>query len=550
MAVGNPPGEHHPRKAGVMSKFSGRNAAPNRRPVSAGRTATIPTTRTHEGGAAYKADARLDLFNLGLTNMVGESTFYESAAARDARFRELVDVVAAHDPEWIAGFLPWLRSDGNMRSASIVAAVEAARRWLADGRPGGRQLVDAVCQRADEPAEALGYWLQNYGRPIPKPIKRGIADAATRLYTQRAVYKYDTNSRKIRMGDVVALCRPTPRDEEQADLFAHLMERRHGYRSTDGVVAVPSMLNRLVASLEIDSVPEGERAHYIVAGSDLPEKLAAAGWTWERFASWVPNGMGAREWEAIIPNMGYMALLRNLRNFLNTGVSPSVLRAVGEKIADPVEVARGRQFPFRYWAAYREVDSLHLAGFLEDAANLSVNNIPVFRDRTLVMIDTSASMRNTLSNDGTVTRLEVAAMLGASAARRGDTVTCIYGTDVAKVEQPRDLLRAVEGMNELVGKVGHGTNTWGSVAAAVKEYGPFRRVFIVTDDRARDSYAGHGLQHLPADIYLWNVGGYQDVGMPTGPGRHIFAGFSDQCFKQVAALEAGRDAAWPWMAAR
>lgn len=38
--------------------------------------------------------------------------------------------------------------------------------------------------------------------------------------------------------------------------------------------------------------------------------------------------------------------------------------------------------------------------------------------------------------------------------------------------------------------------------------------------------------------------------MPTGPGRHIFAGFSDQCFKQVAALEAGRDAAWPWMAAR
>lgn len=533
-----------------MSKFSGRNAAPNRRPVSAGRTLAQPTTRTHEGGLAYEADARLNLFNLGLTNMVGESTFYESAAARDARFRDLVHTVAKHDPQWIAGFLPWLRSDGNMRSAPIVAAVETARLWLDEGRPGGRQLVDAVCQRADEPAEVLGYWLQNYGRPVPKPIKRGIADAATRLYTQRAVYKHDTNSKRIRMGDVVAMCRPVPRDAEQAALFDHLMERRHGYRSTDGVVTVPTLLNRLTTSLELDSIPEHERAYYLNAGTDLPEKLAAAGWTWERFASWVPNGMGAREWEAIIPNMGYMALLRNLRNFLDAGVSPSVLRAVGEKLADPVEVARGRQFPFRYWAAYREADDLRLAGYLEEAANLSVNNIPTFGGRTLVCIDTSASMRNPLSDNGTVRRSEVAAMLGAAVARRGDAVTCIYATDVARVEQPRSLLRAVEGMDGLIGKVGHGTNTWSAVAEAWKAYGPFTRVFIVTDDRARDSYQSYGIQHLPADVYLWNLGGYRDVGMPTGPGRHVFAGFSDQCFKQVETLERGRDAAWPWVAAR
>lgn len=533
-----------------MSKFSGRNAAPNRRPVSAGRTLPVATKVTEEGGAAYQADARLDLFNLGLTNMVGEATFYESAAARDKRFRELVDTVAANDPQWISGFLPWLRKDGNMRTAPVVAAVETARRWLADGRPGGRQLIDSVCQRADEPAEALGYWLQNYGRPIPKPIKRGIADAATRLYTQRAVYKYDTNSRKIRMGDVVALCRPTPRDAEQAVLFAHLMERRHGFRSTDGVVTVPALLNRLVASLEIDSIPEADRAHYIAAGDDLPEKLAHAGWTWERFASWVPDGMGAREWEAIIPNMGYMALLRNLRNFVNAGVSPHVLRSVGAKIADPAEVAKGRQFPSRYWAAYREVDSLHMAAFLEDAANLSLGNVPSFTRRTLVLIDTSASMRNVLSNDSTVKRLEVAAMFGACVARKSDAVTCIYGSDVAKVEQPRDLLRAVEGMGKLVGQVGHSTNTWGSLAAAWKAYGPFQRVFVITDDRSHDSYKANGLEHLPADIYVWNLAGHENVGMPTGPGRHIFAGFTDKCFQQVEALEAGRDAAWPWMAAR
>src|SRR5204862_508788 len=45
-----------------------------------------------------------DLFLLAATNMVGEDTFYERAADRDARFVELVHRVTAANPNFIAGF--------------------------------------------------------------------------------------------------------------------------------------------------------------------------------------------------------------------------------------------------------------------------------------------------------------------------------------------------------------------------------------------------------------------------------------------------------------
>jgi hypothetical protein len=79
-----------------MSKFSGTN----RRPLRVNVTGPIRTGGrrlvTHEGGAAFGREAESDLFLLAATNMVGEDTFYERAAARDARFVDLVhDQLAA-----------------------------------------------------------------------------------------------------------------------------------------------------------------------------------------------------------------------------------------------------------------------------------------------------------------------------------------------------------------------------------------------------------------------------------------------------------------------
>jgi hypothetical protein len=197
-----------------MSKFGKLASVLRRRGTKGSATSPVTTTGaalTHEAGAGYRRDPKSDLFLLAVTNFVGEDTFYEKASDRDARFRDLVATVTREDPEWLARFVPWLRRTALMRSASIVAAVEYVRA----GGPYGRRVIAAACQRADEPAEVLAYWTLRYGRAVPQPVKRGVADAATRLYTEKAALKYDGGSRGWRMADVLELAHVRPRDAAQ-----------------------------------------------------------------------------------------------------------------------------------------------------------------------------------------------------------------------------------------------------------------------------------------------------------------------------------------------
>jgi hypothetical protein len=213
-------------------RFSGTK----RRPLRTNLTAPIATmnerTRTHEGGEAFARDPESELFLLAVTNMVGEDTFYERADKRDARFVELVHKVTASNPAFIVGadaeagkvgLARYLRETILMRSAAVVMAAE----YVAAGGEGGRSMVARALQQADEPAELLGYWLTRHGRNVPMPVKRGMADAARRLYTERAALRYDGLSRQVRMADVIEMTHPSPRDDRQSALFKYLLDRRH-----------------------------------------------------------------------------------------------------------------------------------------------------------------------------------------------------------------------------------------------------------------------------------------------------------------------------------
>lgn len=89
-----------------MSKFSGTKRRPLRANLTAPFSTTGEATRTYEGGDAFVRDAESELFLLTATNMVGEETFYETGAARDARFARLVHEVTKANPAFIAGADP------------------------------------------------------------------------------------------------------------------------------------------------------------------------------------------------------------------------------------------------------------------------------------------------------------------------------------------------------------------------------------------------------------------------------------------------------------
>lgn len=509
-----------------MSKFNTGQTTPREARSTTPISTTTVVAPTHEGGAGFLRDAKSELFLLSVTNMVGEDTFYESATDRDARFAALVRQVTQEDPTFVVKLLPWLRTEAFMRSAPLVAAAEYAR---AEG-PGVRQVVDSVVRRADEPAEMLAYWLGTYGRKVPRGIKRGLADAVRRLYTERNVLKYDGQDKPVRFADVIELVHPEPSNEYQALLFKHIIDRRHNRPD-----AVPAELAILVEDHRLQRLPVEDR----LANLDAAVR---ARWSWERLLSWLPAEHKTKAWEALVPNMGYMALLRNLRNIEAAGVDKAVIDAVVARLSDPEAVAGSMQFPYRFLSAWKATQSMTFGPALETALDLSCSNIPELTGDTLVLIDVSSSMNATLSAKTQVQRWEAGALFAFALAKRAERVRVVlFGTNSKEivVGKASSVLRSIQAVPSQGASLGWGTNAH---PALYRHYRGEQRVVIFTDEQVHPHASVE--PQVPV-LYTFNLGGYRVAGFEGGkPGRHTLGGFSDATFRLMALVEQFQSGGW------
>jgi hypothetical protein len=531
-----------------LSKF---NTAATRVAVASPVTSeTSPSGTTYEGGAGYARDTKSELFLLAVSNMVGENTFYENGSARDTRYETLVRRATLEDPEWTARLLRWLRDEGNLRSASLVGAAEFAKTRLDARQPGlSRQVIDSVLQRPDEPGEMLAYWTSRYGRAVPKPVKRGVADAVRRLYNERALLKYDTDSKGFRFGDVLDLVHPSASTPAQGALYRHALDRRHN-RDNE----IPNLLTVLRCREQLAAIPVAERAGRLRKPGGFGVELRDAGMTWEALAGWLQSPMDAAAWESIIPSMGLMALTRNLRNFDEAGVSPAIAKLVADRLADPEEVARSRQLPMRFLSAYRAAPSLRWSWALEQAITHSLANVPQLPGRTLILVDTSGSMNAGFSKDGTLMRWDAAAVFGIALGQRCEAVDVVsfsgggyFGHRPLSKQFPlrggESLLKSLDRWKDGGYFLNGGTDTPGALRT---HFAGHDRVVILTDEQAGEGGVDTA---VPATVpmYTWNLAGYRHGHAPSGFGtRHTFGGLSDAAFRMIPLLEAGRHATWPF----
>lgn len=526
--------------------------------------------RTANGAPGFERDAKSDLFLLAAGAFFGQDAFYETGNDQADRFRALVSVNTGQDPSWTARFLKWLRSEGNIRTGAIVGAVEYARTLQeiakAAGEPAplheditARAVVRSVLQRADEPGEMLAYYTSRYGRSVPIAIKRGIADAIVGhkvnrpLYSEYTALKYDTPSHGWRFADVLEVAHPTGehpevKDTATASLFQWLVDRRHNRADF-----IPADLHMVQRNAAIRS--ETHDPSRILRD---PTLLEGSGLTWEDALSlWGSKLDKAKLWEAMIPNMGYMARLRNLRNFDESGVSDAVALKMAAELADPEKVAYSRQLPMRFLSAYRAAPSLRWGYALETALDHSLKNVPELKGRTLILVDTSGSMHSPFSKDGTLMRWDAATVFGLALARRAQAADLVSfsggywgsqrdGSKVFPMAQGESLLKSLDRWKTGGYFIGGGTDTAGAVQ---RHYRNHDRVVILTDEQA--DYHGNGdvTATVPKDrmVYTWNLAGYQRGHAPSGSGtRHTFGGLTDSAFRMIPLLERARNADWPF----
>ena len=327
---------------------------------------TIKTTNK-EGHAAYSMKDKDRLVTQILTSFFSEPKFYGN---NDSEIIETAKKIAESEPEFIAKLAAFARREFNMRSVSHILAAILAHE--PKGKEYIRRLVPAVVVRADDMTEILSAYLHYFGKPIPNSLKKGINDVFTKQ-DEYSLAKYKGEQNSLKMRDLPRICHPVPKTAEQSDLWKRLIA---------GELQIP--------------------------------------YTWETELS--AKGNTKEVWESLIDSgkVGYMALLRNLRNIINA--APGNIGKVYETISDPGQVRRSRQLPFRFLSAHKELEEVPNAtskvfDALEAAIETSVENMPRIAGKTAIVVDVSGSMNSLVSNKSKMICAEIGLMLGVVAAR-------------------------------------------------------------------------------------------------------------------------------------
>ncbi|MEM0998191.1 MAG: TROVE domain-containing protein [Bacteroidota bacterium] len=485
------------------------------------------TVRNHEGETAWALSPELELYTAVVTTSLGDK-FYESAGKRMARIQELISQV---DPSFVAKLAVYAREKMYLRSVPLVLAVELAKVHRGDNLVS--RMVTRVVQRADEITELLAYYQMANQRTgtkklgkLSKQVQKGLAQSFNR-FDEYQFAKYN-RATEVKLRDALFLVHPSPKDLAQQKLFDKI---------ASDTLATPE-------TWEVKLSAMGQQAHATAA-----DKEAAR----------------VRTWEAMIDGgkMGYMAMLRNLRNLLQTGVSDARMVKVCDRIADPVQVRRAKQLPFRFLSAYRElkgISSVHttmVLNALESAIQASVDNLRMFDAQTRVLVsgDVSGSMCAPLSPKSKVQYYDVGLVLAMLLQHKCDRViSSIFGTDFKVVNLPQNsILQNADKLRHLGSQVGWSTNGYKVVDHLVKKRIELDKVMIFTDMQLWNSH-GNG-SHLAkswaqykkiaprAKLYLFDLAGYGQAPLDVKQGDvFLIAGWSEKVFEILDAVENGSDA--------
>ncbi|HEY9000466.1 MAG TPA: TROVE domain-containing protein [Mucilaginibacter sp.] len=502
----------------------------------------------YEGAKAFAISSEMELYAAVVTWSLNDS-FYEKNEERMSRLRGLI---AKCNPAFVGKLAVYARTKMYMRSVPLVLVTELAK--LHSGDDLVARVTDNVIGRADEITELLAcYELMNKRTAtkklnrLSKQLQKGLSTAFNR-FDEYQFAKYNRDG-AIKLRDALFLVHPKAKDELQQVLF-----------------------NKIVSNtLETPYTWETELSALGQLNFDSDEAKALA------FRA---------KWEELIDSgkLGYMALLRNLRNIQEAGVSYAHFEKVCAVLADPAQVAKAKQFPFRYLAAYRELinpvtkvpaQSMlkkltalvqgsnkgytgELLDALEKAVQASAANIKGFdyNTRILLACDVSGSMQTPVSAKSKVLLYDVGLMLAMLLQSRCKNVEIgMFGDTWKTIAVPRgNILGNVQEFYRREGEVGYSTNGFLVIKDILSRRVKMDKVMLFTDcqlwnsantaDHIHPLWLRYKQQVAPeAKLYLFDLKGYGQAPLQIlRNGVYLIAGWSDKVFEVLAALENGGSA--------
>ncbi|MES2662239.1 MAG: TROVE domain-containing protein [Pseudomonadota bacterium] len=424
---------------------------------------------THEGATAKHTQPIQELKRTVLSCLLWESGFYESGESISERIKSLI---LKCDPVDVANLAIEAREKHHLRHVPLFIVRELSRTIqtkinLAD-------VLSKIIQRPDEITEFLAmYWLEGKS-PISKQVKKGLARAFGK-FSEYQLAKYNRDN-AIKLRDVLFLVHAKPKDDEQAELWKRL---------ANGTLETPDTWEVALSS-----------------GADKKE-------VFERLL---------RE-----KKLGYMALLRNLRNMSLSGVDQDL---IFNALRDGAE--KSKALPFRYLAAARAVPQWEEQ--IDEAMQLATKNIEKLNGKTVLLIDISGSMSDSLSSKSDLRRIDAAcalAVLARECFKDCHVVTFSHHVIGVPPRRGMALVDAIMNSQQMAGTY------LGQSVAAMNEQVPYDRLIVITDEQSADS--------VPDPLnngYMINVATNKN-GVGYGKWTHI-DGFSESVIQYIAEIESAK----------
>lgn len=219
-------------------------------------------------------------------------------------------------------------------------------------------------------------------------------------------------------------------------------------------------------------------------------------------------------------NLGYLALLRNLRNMEQAGCDPALVR-------DAILARKGAQrvLPFRYTAAARHAPMFEPA--LDKALQAAILELPLLVGTTLVLVDVSGSMDAKLSEKSDLTRADAAATLAAVV---NGEILRVFSFSDGTVEVPAR--RGMAGVDAVLRSQPHRSTALAEAVGYVNRLS-HDRLIVITDEQATSHR--RVLDPVAPRAYMINVASNKN-GVGYGKWTHI-DGFSERVLHWIAEVE-------------
>ena len=510
----------------------------------------VTNTINFGGDRAFNLPIDLELYSLICTSMLS-GTFYTPNT--NDLLNRIKSRIRKVDPEYVAKLAIYARENMYLRSIPMVLAVELAKIHKGDSLV--RKLVSRIVQRADEITELLAYYVKANSRSnenkskirsdmyeipkvlfgLSKQIQKGLAQSFTK-FDEYQFAKYNRDA-EIKLRDAMRITHPRPLNDEMSSLFKKILT------------------NTL-------STPYTWETELSKAGQESRNKKEV--------------------WEELIDSrkVGYMAVLRNLRNILQADVSEGHIEKVAQYISNTKAIEVSKQLPFRFLSAYRvlvgepirrwsgddrkeELPSSQKLSIileaLEDAVKTSVKNIPMFmNENVLIATDVSGSMQCSVSSKSVVQNFDIGTMLAMLLRHKCATATAgMFGDTWKVVNFPGDnILYNANEIHKREGEVGYSTNGWKVLDWACKSSERYDRIMIFTDCQLWDStgaHQGRGAMNKfwtiykeknpNSKLYLFNLQPYGTSPIDLlDKNVSLISGWSDKIFNVLDGIEKGKEA--------